>query len=209
MKDISRRKFTQYVGLGSLALAGSMTLSIAGCNALDDLEKWIPVGLASFQSILNLLEASGIISVAAGGPIAAMVAVIQAGFANLTQDIETYKKITPPPVGSLQKIEAGLNLIIANFQSFLTTINIPDSRLATLVAGLAGVILSTLAGFGASMPSSTMSLVMKSVAVGGKQPVSVTPSKQSVRQFKKEWNKLMSDSGYPQHKLHLSLLESI
>ena len=205
---MNRREFAQRSGSAVLFLMAGGSALLTGCGVLTDIENWIPVGLQAFQAIISLLEGAGIISIAAGGPIAGLVATITSGFNDLTTAIKQYQAITPPPTGAMANIEAVLNSIVGNFQTFLASINITNSKLTTLVVGMAEIILGTIAGFENLLPTSTATLLAKGTRVG-QAVVPLIPKHRTRRAFKHEWNGLVTASGHPELKLHVSLFERL
>jgi hypothetical protein len=160
---------------------------------------WIPVGLQAFNAIISLLEGAGALALTAGSPITALVAVISASFAQLKSDIIAYQAINPPPASALAKIEATLGIIVTNFQSFLASLNVNDSKLAALVVGLAQIILSTIAGFQSQLTPGVT--VVGSSARLGAGVFKITPEKRSIRSFKHDWNALVVANGHSEISL--------
>jgi hypothetical protein len=213
---LGRREFSKKVGTWLLlACTTTSALLTEGCNTLNDILAWIPVGLNAFDNIVTLLENVGIINPLAGSAVTALILTIQKGFADLKADIIAYQAITPPPVGALAKIDAILGLIVNNFQQFLNDVNIPDQGLLTLVVGFASLILSTIAGFIGQLPPATSAQLStvkdrlaRPVHVSGRL-VSYTPQAHSVRSFKASWNRLAKAGGHAEMQLPVSLLEHL
>jgi hypothetical protein len=200
--NLTRRDFGKYAGLGIMTLtAGALSITMDGCNVFQDIENWIPVGEAAFQGIVNLLEGAGLITPA----INPLVTTIIAAFNDLLADIKAYQAITPPPAGLLAKIEAVFNLIVSNFQSLLA--QIASNPIATLIIGLAQIILSTIAGFLGELPLSSQ--ILSGTFRAGGQSVTYTAQKRTVARFKKDYNSVATAAGHPEIKLHVSLWESL
>jgi hypothetical protein len=212
---MERRQFLEVSGKGALgvavltATAGTAGFVMEGCTLtvdkiLTDIENWVPVGLAAFQAIVTLLDG-------AAAPLAPIVSIITAAFNQVVADIKMYQAITPPPAGALASIEAALQIIVTNFQAFLSSLNITDSKLVTLVIGFAEIILNTIAGFAAQLGSTSTALhveVAKTVTVSGKT-VAVTASTNTLtrRSFKKAWNKVAVAGSHPECELALTFWE--
>jgi hypothetical protein len=188
---MGRREFGKLSGWAIFLMAIGASVFETGCGIMDTILAWVPVGLNAFSGILTVLSGAGI--VIGPGP-AAIITLIKAGFSDVTLAIQQYEAIKPPPAGALAKIDAVLNLLVQNFQNFLTSINIQNSAVATLVIGLAEVILTTISGFVAALPASTPMPLTKvglarQVRIGG-HTLNTTPVKNpSIHQFKKDWNK--------------------
>jgi len=201
--DFTRRDFTKGMGTTALFLlaTGGTALTMTGCNVFTDIENWVPVGTAAFNSIVVLLETAGLINPA----MAPVIAAIRLGFTEILADVKAYLAIQPPPVGALAKIQAVFGLIVSNFQDMLSQLQIATGPILTLVISLAQVILSTIAGFLGQLP------VAASVLTGtlkvGKETVAYTAQKRSVRQFKKDWNSKVKAGNHPEMALSLSFME--
>src|ERR1700722_17867494 len=96
----SRREFNKTIGTASLVLATGMTISLDGCNVMGDIVSWGPVGQASFDSMMTLLESVGLLTPS----ILLIVPVVDRGFTDLIADAKVYESLNPPPAGILAKI---------------------------------------------------------------------------------------------------------
>lgn len=182
----TRRQFAGTLSKAALGLfAFSATFALTGCNAVTDLENWIPVGLTAVSQIVKLL---GPIIPA---PVTAAVALIQAGFAAVLTAIQNYKAGS----GVLADIINGVSAVESAFSSFFASLNVPSALLDT-IEGLAAIILSTIQAFAASITPGPAPVA----AVNGKA-VAVTPKKRSVKQFKSDWNSECKLAGHPEAEL--------
>src|ERR1019366_9170300 len=84
-----------------------------------------------------------------------IITAIKAAFDDVTTAVQEYNSITPPPVGALAKVDAALGIVVTDFNNFLASINIQNSSVATVVIGLAEVVLTTISGFIAALPAAT------------------------------------------------------
>lgn len=213
LKALTRRAFLKVgaFAVASARLAPALLLAGlgVGCNVFQDIESWVPTGIDAFNAVLNLLEGSGVITVAAGSPIAAVVGVIFAAFNQLKTDAQQYLATNPPPVGALAKVLDVLQNIGTNFQSFLTAININDPKLSALVTGMVQIILGVVSGFENQLPQTAPTtakriparLTMGSGAAA--KVITITPvNKPSKAEFRKQWNTLVTSGGHPELKLH-------
>jgi hypothetical protein len=170
-----------------------------GCNVFTEIEAWVPVGEASFQGIVDLLETTGLVTPA----INPLVTTIIAAFNDLLAAVKQYEAIQPPPTGLLARIQGFFEIIVSNFQTLLSQIS--SSPILSLVIGLAQIILSTIAGFLQELPVSS-SLLTGTFRIGGQQ-VTYTAQKRTVGQFKKSYNRAAEAGGHSEIDLRLSFWE--
>ena len=207
MMQLSRRGMLKVsassVLLYFVASASSLLIGCSFSSVFSAIQSWIPIGLNAFNSVLLILEGAGLINPVEGSAIAAFIAVIKAGFAQLSADVEAYQAITPPPAGALAKIEAVMGVIVSNFQAFLTSIKVSDSTIINLVVGLVQIILSTIAGFQAALPSAASGKVsaMAPVQFGG-TVIAVVPKRRSRKQFAKDFNAVCVQFNHPEAEIH-------
>lgn len=209
MKEISRRGFLTASAKGTAALSYLWTLSaasimtlISSCsNIVNDIKNWVPVGIAAFSSIVNLLQSAGVINPIEGSAIAALISIVKAGFAQVLSDISQYQSITPPPVGALQKIKDGLEIIVTNIQTFLNTINISNNPIIALVTGLVSIILSTISAFQGQLPASVAARPVAEFHLSGKTIV-IVPIKRTRKQFISDFDAACVSAGHPEVEIH-------
>jgi hypothetical protein len=180
---MNRRKFaTSIMKWAMVALFVPVTFMTQGCNAVTDLENWIPVALTAVSQIVKLLGP------VVPAPVAAAIAVIQSAFAALLTVLQNYKK----GASVLADIQNAIAAVEAAFQSFFATLGVPSGLLAT-IEGLAQIILSTIAAFANSIGGAPPAMV----AINGKA-VPVSPKRRDVKQFKSAWNAQCVASGHPE-----------
>ena len=92
----------------------------------------------------------------------------------------------PTTVRRPAKVDTILSLIVKDFQSFLSSINLTDASLEKLVVGLAEILLSTLGGFEALLPASAAASQM-TFTIGSHQ-LTVVPKHRTHHKFVKDWN---------------------
>jgi hypothetical protein len=202
--NMTRRDFGKSTGIGLLGLAVGGSLLTEGCgNIFSEILAWVPVGKAAFQGIINLLEGAGLVNPA----INALVTTILAGFDDLVADIKAYQAIQPPPAGALAKIQEVFSLIVNNFQSLLS--QVAANPIATLIIGLAQIILSTIAGFMGQLPATAKTLQLTGTFRVGRETVSYTAKARTRRQFKKDWNHVAEAGGHKEIDLPLTFWESL
>jgi hypothetical protein len=186
---LSRREFVGVAGKGTAALlAVPSLLTMTGCSVVTDILNYIPVGLQAFNTVLGILESAGIISLAGGGAISAIVAAVSKGFSDLQVAIHQYDSAPAADKATfLLKVATVISDLQADIQTFWGDLSIPDPALATIISGLLGVILSTLAGFGASLPVPPLSAKAAQARALARQVV-YTPKRRSVHQFRSDFN---------------------
>jgi hypothetical protein len=126
-------------GLGVTGMAVS-----CNSNVFTNIANWIPVAEAAISSILAVLTSNNILIAPA---VQTIVNAVFAGLAALLAAIKEYQSTTPPPVGTLAKIEAIFHDIVDNFSTFLKSLNLPNMGLFNVISGIVQVVLSTIAAF--------------------------------------------------------------
>jgi hypothetical protein len=187
---MNRRSFAKSLSTGFfLLLAFGSTVFLGGCNAVSDLENWIPVGLTALAAIVKLL-----------GPlvppqVAAAIAIVQAAFSAVLTAIKNYKAGT----GVLSDIANAIAAVESAFQSFFASLNVPQSLL-DIIEGLGEIIISTIQGFANEIGPAPVATAV-AVSIGGNKTFSVKPAKRSLKQFKHDWNAQCVKFGHPESQL--------
>lgn len=186
MRSLGRRKFaTSIMKWAMVALFIPTSFMLGGCNAVTDLENWIPVALTAVSQIVKLLGP------VVPAPVAAAIALIQAAFAALLTVLQNYKS-----GGSvLADISNAIAAVESAFQSFFSTLGVPSGLLST-IEGLAAIILSTIQAFASEIAPTPPAMM----AING-HAVPVTPKKRNSKQFKSDWDSFCVAQGVPQAKL--------
>jgi phage-related protein len=187
----TRRKFFQLlIFLGTLSLA---PLSFLGCNATtvwQQIQLWVPVGIAAFEQILTLVA-----PLAAPG-IDAIAELIKAGFASLAAAIDQYLNAPAASKDTLaQKIILIFNDITANIQSFITALGQSANPVVKIAVALINIIVSTIEGFlNQIMPTPPAPATLKV----GRETVTVNPVKRDRKQFVADFNEVCNANGHPE-----------
>jgi hypothetical protein len=218
-RTMNRRNFIGKTGLLVVGLritgASAVGFWTAGCNVFTDVLNWVPVGEAAVNSILAVLTGNGVLISPA---LQSIIGLIEAGFAGLSGAIKEYQSTTPPPAGSLAKIETFFKDVVDNFKTFLASLKV-NAGLLGIVVGLAQIVLSTIAAFMNRLPAASslrrrLTLNDVHVADSGYYLV-VVPKERTRRAFKKDFNHVLdagSSVGVIAPKsayLHVSLLERL
>jgi hypothetical protein len=205
-----RRKFLKqgfFAALGARMLlagaTGGAALFMMGCNVFEDIENWVPVGLAAFQSVVSLLASAGVINPVADAGINLLISAITNAFNQIVADVKAYQAITPAPAGALQKIQATLSIIVQNLQAFLNSINVTDSKLLDTIVGLAQIILSTIAAFENDLVAKgaqpgTMSPTRRTHLSHNARTIQIVPQARTVNQFISDFNSTAAAHGHPE-----------
>lgn len=196
--NVSRRDFASYIAKGgaALAVAGNM-IWLTGCGLFDTIMAYVGVGVQAFQSVVDLLVSAGVIPVIEGTAIDTIIALVKSGFADLQAAVTAYNNAPADQKDTLKhKIALVLGIIEADIQRFWNDLKIPDAKLASLVEGLLGIIISTLGGFAALLPAAMAS---KTIEAAKKLPrqIAAPAQKRSVAQFKKDFNAKLAEYGRP------------
>jgi phage-related protein len=186
----TRRQFGKLVGTGALAVGiGEVTLGLSCASLEADLEKYVPIGLSAFQTIVSLVDP----------PIAAAVAgvitLVKAGFADVAAAVQDYQDAPAANKATLLgKISTAIVAVQSELQTFWNDLNLPDGSLATTISNLLAVILSTLAAFLPSLPAAASSASARQANL--RKVVPFTPQRRSVSQFRKAFDAVLTANGH-------------
>jgi hypothetical protein len=198
---MTRRDFNKrFAGILLMFSTLSSALLTTGCSVYDRIVQWVGVGIAAFTSIVKLLAGAGIVSTVEGMAITAILGLFKTGMADVQVAIAEYENA---PAASkqtaAQKVSVALQAVIDGLQKFWNDLSIPDGQLASLIQGLLGIILSTLAGFMTQLP--VVPVTRKSFP----RMIAVIPKKISwhykTTAFVKEFNGLLQQNGYSQYAI--------
>lgn len=184
----NRRRFMKLSAAGA-ALA--FLPFMGGCNAIQDIENWVPIGEGAIDSIMAILEANNI----AISPVIQLAeAAVNAAITDLLSACRAYLATTPPPVGTLQKIQTMLSDVTSSFSNFFAQLNLPQgSSLFSLVTGLVKIVLDTISGFAAQIASPAALRIVGSIRASGVS-IPITPRRRTRRKFKKDWNSALDSA---------------
>jgi hypothetical protein len=192
---MNRRNFVGRLMAGAAAVSVfAMTGVTSACflsgTVFTQIMTYVGIGLTAFQAVVGLLDPP--LALAMAGAIA----LVKAGFADLQLAVQDYNNAPAGDKTTLKdKIAVVLQDLQAEIQTFWGGLSLPGP-LGLLVKGLIGIIISTLAGFAGQLPvplPSPASLRAKALP----NPVPVEPKARTKKQFETEFNKAMTDAGYP------------
>jgi hypothetical protein len=220
---MNRRSFVTRAALSTvgtrfayLAAVSGVALTSEGCNVFSDIANWVPVGEAAVNSIVSVLTSNGFVISTA---IQTAVNLIFGALTSLDNAIIAYQSTTPPPAGTLDKVETFIGDVLNNFKSFLASLNISGGLLG-IITGLATVVLSTIEAFINDLPATTMPHLKRTIVVGdtfriANTTMPIVPVHRTRRVFKRNFNSVL-DSGAsvdvlvaPSAYMHLTLLEHL
>jgi hypothetical protein len=185
MANVTRRTFGKYISSAALALGiGEVTMGF-GCGVFTDILTYVPIGLEAFETIISLLDPS------LATALAPIIVKVKAALADIAAAVQAYQNAPASEKATLLgKITTAINVAIDEIQAFWSSLNLPDQNLATTIADVLQIILSTLAGF--------LPLLGGSLLMGKHHPKSlpVTPALRSQKKFKKEINEVLRKHGY-------------
>lgn len=201
MTMLTRRQFGKSTGLGLLALSTTAETFLTGClfsqSTISEIEAYVNLGLTALQSVMNVLAANNI-QVADGSNIEGSEVLIKAGFADLNVAISDYNAAPASGKASAEAQVATVLQIISNrIGQFWNSLNLPDGNAATVVAGLLGVITTTLAGFMTQLPAPAVTIRK----VGLSARITGAPVKRNKKQFVHDFNIILESNKYAQFDL--------
>jgi hypothetical protein len=191
---ISRREFGRLAGAVTLVLASAASIELSGCNVWTDIETWVPVGIAAFESVVTL------VAPLASPAVTAIAETVKAGFAALAAAVNQY--ISAPASQKttfLAKVQLIFEDIATNLQGFLNAVNVGTSNpIIKIVLGLVNIILSTIAGFVSQIGPATASRVLRLAG----QSTTVTPVNRTKKSFKRDFNAACVAAGHPEAEIN-------
>ena len=206
--NLSRRQFFEVSGKGVIGLAiaeatlaGGAAFVLVGCNiTIQDVANWTNMGADALGTVLTVLGALGIVCapcvVAAPIAIAAIHAI--AGAITEWENAPVSDKTT-----LWGKIHTALVAAFDQVTAFLQSANIPMPGIVSMVVNIGSLILSTIAGFIAKFfPGAVSAMQAKRPTLGQTTPIPVTPKVYSPADFKKAFNKVVTDGGHAEVSLH-------
>lgn len=140
---LTRRQFGKTAGYGALGVGIGMTTMGLSCDTVfQDIQNYVPIGIAAFNEILTLISPTEATS------LAPIVATVKASFADLSVAINQYIQAPSTDKASLEgKIVTAINAVINNLNQFWADANLPNSQAAQTIVGVLQIVLSTLAAF--------------------------------------------------------------
>lgn len=181
---MNRRDFVGHLtgGAAGLALAGAFSLD--GCTAqtaIDELEQWVPVGLAAFDGIAAIVDSV----------FTTIATTTDALWAALSNAISLYQHSTDPTTTKLDKVIAALDALSGRLTQALAAlpVSIPAAVLSAAKLGLA-LLIATLKNIQAKLePAPTPVPANVKAAIGTTAPAT------SKKDFVNKWNAIMAANG--------------
>lgn len=185
----TRRQFGKTVAVGTLGVGiGITTMGVSCDTVFQDIENYVPIGLAAFQEVISLINPTE------AALLAPIIQIVKAGFADLESDITQY--INAPATSKstlLGKIETAVSIVIGNLNQFWSDLKLPDGNLATTIIGVLQVVISTLAAF---LPLIGIPALAKSTAPNAIPVLPRTKKQLQKAQVKADINAAFSHGGY-------------
>jgi hypothetical protein len=190
----TRRQFGKMVGAGALALGiGEISMGFSCATVYTDIENYVPIGLAAFNTIITLIDPP------LATVLAPVIVLVKAAFADLTAAITEYNNA--PAAGKttlLGKVRLAIQAVIDNLNKFWSDANIPDSPLASMIVGVLQIVVSTLAAF---LPLIGGTVASKKVAK--EIPIVPRTKKQLAKSVvKSDINAVFVKYGYSANQIH-------
>jgi hypothetical protein len=184
----TRRGFIQrsLMLLGAIAISGSTMLLTACGNVAQDI-------VVAFKSLISLLANAGVIP--GGSVITAVLAALQ----SVLDDVTAYQHAPAADKTSFGlRLALAIQIAQAQLQTFWSNLNLTGT-LGLVVNGLVSIILSTLEAFLPALPLPAQSdFVRDSMKLPHR--ISFVPQKRDSKQFRSDWNNLMTQYGYQKTK---------
>lgn len=194
---MNRRQFGSLAALGTVGVWFGSTAASCG-SIYAQVSAYVGVGIQAVASVVSLLAGAGIISLPEGTLIAAVLATVKAAWADVTAAITAYENAPAAQKATLAgKISVALTVVSQQVQQFWADLKIPDASLAQTVAGLLGLVVSTIAGFLAALPAAPAPTFARPLA----KTLSITPKVVSVSEFRKEFNAILNAGGHGKYAI--------
>jgi hypothetical protein len=200
--NLARRKFMGHLALlapSAVTIAGGTGLLVmqSGCNPTtvwQEIEKWVPLGISSFEAIVALVD-----PLAAPG-VAAIAQLVEAGFSALSAAIDGYLNAPAADKATFaQKIELIFQQIVANIQQFITAIGQSSSPIVKVAVALIQIIVSTIEGFlGQILPTPAGHVTEFKM---GRETITVTPVRRNRASYIAAWNEIVNANNIPAARL--------
>jgi hypothetical protein len=196
---MTRRKFGQAWATFLLALSVGPSLLVTGCGtSFSTILSWVDTGLAAFQSVVDLLAGQSVINITIGSAIDLIIKAVKAAIADIGTAVSNYNAAPAAAKATLVgKISTALVAAQNEISQFWNDLTIPDAKVASTVAGLLGLIVSTLAGFMSLLPPAPAPAALRTFP---KTLAGAAPQKRSLPQFKAAFNGILDTNGYSQYK---------
>jgi hypothetical protein len=198
MKAIGRRQFGKIMTFMGLLATTGWSLALEGCASFASISSWIVTGLDSFQSVVDLLVGQGIIMVTIGSAIDLIIRAVKAAIADVGTAVDNYNIAPAASKATLVgKISVALVAAQNEIGQFWNDLMIPDAKVASTVAGLLGLIVSTLAGFQSLLPPAPASAVLRTFP---KTLQGTAAQRYSLGQFKSKFNAILNANGFSNYR---------
>jgi hypothetical protein len=190
---MSRRDFGTFFAKCGLLLSLGWSMVLTGCTSFAAILSWVDTGLSAFQSVVDLLVGQGVLMVTIGSAIDLLIKAIKAAIADVGTAVSNYNAA---PAASKVTLEGKIStaLVVAQnlIAQFWNDLSIPDTKLASTVAGLLGLIVSTLAGFMSLLPPAPAPAAVRTFP----KTLPVSTQKLSTAQFKAKFNGILAANGF-------------
>jgi hypothetical protein len=197
----TRRTFVtrSFAALAALPFVGILS-SCSLESVWTAIQKYVPLGLSAFSAVLSILSGADF---PIGAALAGIIALVQKAFGDLQAAVADYQSApSGAKQGLIAKVSEALTIIEANLQSFWNGLSIPDAKLEGVIEGLIGVIVTTLQGFAAALPTSQTPAANAARAARASLPkiAGGAAKRRSEREFKKDFNAVLGDD-FKEHRL--------
>ena len=186
---------TRRMFMKSSLFASAFSLVAAGCpsfsNVFSDISTYVGLGVTAVSGVVAILSGGGIVSTAAGVAITAVLALIKAGFADISAAVAEYENAAPADKATLEgKISTAIQAVVDQIQNFWNDLKIPDAKLASTVQGLLELIVGTLSAFLTKLPAAPAAPTVTA------RKLAVAPKMRTAKGFVKDYNNILAQNGY-------------
>lgn len=187
--QVSRRSFGKFLSSAGLAIATGFTTMAVSCGSVfNEILQYVPVALQALQGLLSVLQSGGI---TLSSVVQADLNDAKAAFADLQADVTSYNDAPAASKATLLgQVSTALSIVQGSVQKFWTDLGLPDGNIATIVSGVLGVILSTLAYYQAQLPATSSIPVHNPY-----KPLPFTAQKRTPKQMRADINKILAPAG--------------
>lgn len=173
--------------VSALAVLLSCCLVISSCNALDQVAKWLPVGLDAFAQIVAILTSAGVITPLQASTAGNDASIVNGDFGDLRTLVTQYAQASPDSKqAALDKVVVALRVLSGNLAKIEADAHISDQKTQLTVQLAFGALLTTLSAFQAQLAP---------------VPLMAKRALPNSNDFKKSFNAIMVNGGFPARQI--------
>lgn len=185
---MNRRQFASTIIVFS-ALGSSL-----GCffsNVYKNIDRYVPLALLAFDRIIEILTEHGI----PVGPLTDSVNRVKAAIADIVTAVLAYREASGDKSTAIAMIRAALQVAQQSLEEFWRKLSIPNPALAGTIRALIGIIMSTLAGFEAQLPTGRVTPQPKPRVAQAEFDWVNSVKLRSISEFREDFNSVLRQNG--------------